>query len=95
MSVADVEWADKIFSLSVSILKGKTVHKTPDPVAMDYITVLKTILVANKNITLFGDIFCEQGSFLYDYEWPSEVYDCVEPQELQGTGNCISFVQGM
>ena len=66
-------------------MKGKTVHKTPDPVAMDYITVPKSILVANKNITLFGDIFCEQGSILYKYEQPFEVYDCVESQELQGT----------
>ena len=57
VTVADIEQAEKIFSPSVPILKRKTVHKTPDPVAMDYITVPKSILAANKNITLFSDIF--------------------------------------
>ena len=57
VTVDDVEHAKKIYSPSVPISKGKTMHQALIPVISDYIMVPPKILIENHNIILAGDIF--------------------------------------
>jgi len=55
--VKDAMAAYKIWGLSVTTLKGKTVRKKPEPVKTDIVSIPKEICELHKEVTLTIDIF--------------------------------------
>jgi len=58
----DVTNARTIFGPDLASIRGKTVRRAPEPVVTDYVAVPRTLIEANKVITLAADIFFVDGT---------------------------------
>ena len=58
----DVANARTIFGPDLASIRGKTVRRTPEPVVTDYVAVPRTLIEANKVITLAADVFFVDGT---------------------------------
>ncbi len=59
---SDITNAKAIFGLDLPSVQGKTVRRTPAPVAADYVAVPRKLVQANKMMTLAGDVFFVDGT---------------------------------
>jgi len=58
----DVSNARTIFGPDLASIRGKTVRQAPEPVVTDYVAVPRTLIEANKVITLAADVFFVDGT---------------------------------
>jgi hypothetical protein len=65
VTVKDMGTAIKVWSLSIAMLKGKTVRMMPPVVRQDVIEIPKEIWELHKNVTLTIDFFCQQDTILH------------------------------
>ena len=54
--------ARQIFRPDLPSVRGKTVWRTPEPVAADYVAVPQSLVEANKIVTLAADVFFVDGT---------------------------------
>jgi hypothetical protein len=57
ISSKDVSNARTIFGPDLASIRGKTVRRAPEPVVTDYVAVPRTLIEAQKMITLAADVF--------------------------------------
>ena len=57
ISSKDVSNARTIFGPDLASIRGKTVRRAPEPVVNDYVAVPRTLIEAQKMITLAADVF--------------------------------------
>ena len=57
----DVSNARTIFGPDLASIRGKTVRRAPEPVVTEYVAVPRTLIDANKVITLAEDVFFWMG----------------------------------
>ncbi len=62
ISSSDVTNAQAIFGPDLASVRGKTARKKPAPVVVDYVAVPRTLIEANKVITLAADVFSVDGT---------------------------------
>ena len=58
----DVTNARSIFGPDLASVRGKTVRRTPAPVVADYVAVPRSLVEANKIVTLAADVFFVDGT---------------------------------
>jgi hypothetical protein len=58
----DVSNDRTIFGPDLTSIRGKTVQRAPVPVVTDYVAVPRTLIEANKVITLEADLFFVDGT---------------------------------
>ncbi len=58
----DVSNARTIFGPDLTSIRGKTVQRAPEPVGTDYVALPRTLIEANKVITLAADVFFVDGT---------------------------------
>ena len=58
----DVSNARTIFGPDLASIRWKTVRRAPEPVVTDYVAVPRTLIEANKVITLTADVFFVDGT---------------------------------
>ncbi len=70
ISSSDMSNTRAIFGPDLASVRGKTVRKKPAPVVTDYVAVPRTLVEANKVITLVADVFFVDGTtFLLTVGW--------------------------
>jgi hypothetical protein len=62
ISSKDISNARTIFGPDLASIRGKTVQRAPEPVVTDYVAVPRTLIEANKAITLVADVFFVDGT---------------------------------
>jgi hypothetical protein len=62
ISSKDVSNARTIFGPDLASIRGKTLQRAPEPVVTDHVAVPRTLIEANKVITLAADVFFVDGT---------------------------------
>ena len=62
VSSADITNARAIFGPDLPSIRGKTVRRAPRPVVGDYVAVPRSLVDANKAVTLAADVFFVDGT---------------------------------
>ena len=57
VNINDVKNAHLIWGNDLANKRGKTVHRKPDRVELDYVDIPRALLSAHKSVTLVADIF--------------------------------------
>jgi hypothetical protein len=62
ITYANITNACQIFGPKLASIQGKRVRRTPEPVVVDYVAVLKSLLERIKVVMLAGDVFFVDGT---------------------------------
>jgi hypothetical protein len=70
ISPANITNARAIFGPGLASIRGKMVQRTPAPMVADYVDVPRSVVAANKIVTMVADIFfVDKMAFLITASW--------------------------
>ena len=58
----DIANAKEIYGPPLASVQGKTAHRTPAPVVVDYVAVPHSLVVRNRIIIMAADVFFVDGT---------------------------------